>query len=300
MGRRVAAIDWAVFGQLSNSRVDFIGPYRLLKLIRAGHATHIWEAMDSLDHERVALKSLQSDYHSDKHEIAILRHEFSVGSTLDHPNVNPVKKFDTARNVPFVVMDYFPGLNLKQAIRQIADQVDECLTEIILQAGAGLEHLHERGWIHRDVKPDNFLMNEAGEVRLIDFAIGQKIKKKSGFGSLFAGKAPIMGTRSYMSPEQIRGEFIDQRADVYSFACVMFELAVGRPPFTGNTADDLLRKHLRNSPPAIASFNSKITPDFSKLVTKMMSKKPEKRPETMAEVLDAIKKMRVKIASKPS
>ena len=213
--------------------MDYIGPYRLLKLIRSGSRTHVWEAMNSADNQRVAIKSLQPDYRKDRQELTALKHEYEVGSSLDHANINRVFEFDVTRGVPYVVMDYFNAPNLKQSIRQFPDRVRENLVSIVEQAAAGLQHLHERGWIHRDIKPDNYLMDETCEVRLIDFAISQKIKKKSALGSLFGGKAPIVGTRSYMSPEQIKGEHLEPSSDIYSLGCVIFESLLSTRPVYG-------------------------------------------------------------------
>lgn len=274
--------------------MDHIGPYRLLKLIRAGSATHVWEAMNPADNKRLAIKSLQPDYCKDKNEIAGLKHEHAVGSTLDHPNVNPVFEYDMVRDVPFVVMNYFKAPNLKQSIRQFPELVAEFREQIIRQAAAGLHHLHEKGWVHRDVKPDNFLMNDKGEVRLIDFALGTKLKAKSKLGGMFGGKSKkIVGTRSYMSPEQIRGEHVGRQADLYGLACVIFELFAARPPFTGTNANDLLTKHLRAPIPALASVTEDVTPEFSRLVTKAMAKKAEKRHDTVADFLEELDSIRM-------
>ncbi len=279
--------------------MDHIGPYRLLKLIRAGGTTHVWEAMDPVEHQRVALKSLQPDYRNDKTEIASLRHEFAVGRTLHHPNVNSVRDFNIVRGIPFVVMDYFNAPNLKQSIRQNPEQIKENLESIVRQMAAGLDHLHEQGWLHRDIKPDNYLIGDQSDVRLIDFAICQKIKKKSALGALFGGKTKnIMGTRSYMSPEQIRGEHLDPYSDIYSLACVIFELCCGRAPFTGSTADELLTKHLRSAPPSIASINRDISPEFSRLVVSMMAKDPAQRPQSISEFLEQLDKIRMFTAAK--
>ena len=276
------------------SSVDHIGPYRLLKLIRAGAKTHVWEAMDPADNKRVALKALQPDHAGDKNEIATLRHEYTVGHTLEHKNVNSVREFHVSRNIPYVVMDYFAAPNLKQAIRQSPEQCREMFPQIMRQAAEGLGHVHEKGWIHRDIKPDNYLMDEKGEVRLIDFAIAIKVKKKpSGFGKMFASKSAIMGTRSYMSPEQIRGDHLDPSADIYSLGCVLFELLAGRPPYTGSTADELLKKHLRAPIPVLTSIDKTITASFSKLVTKMLAKKAEHRPQTIKSLLKEGDKTRV-------
>lgn len=270
---------------------DHIGPYRLLKLVRAGQTTHVWLAMNSIDHRRVALKALREEFRGDRNEISSLKHEYIVGKALDHANVIHIHDFFTVRDIPFLVMDYFNAPNLKQCIRQHPERIQQHAQGIITQGAAALGHMHQAGWIHRDVKPDNFLVNKEGIVKLIDFSIAQKIK--TGFGRLLTGKAAIQGTRSYMSPEQIRGEPVDARADIYGYACTVFEMLTGRPPFTGNNADDLLNRHLRAPVPSLASFNDRVTPDFARLLTRMMAKRAEERPATMEEVLAELGQVRI-------
>ena len=262
---------------------DYIGPYRILKLVRAGKATQIWEAMNPTDNKRVALKSLHGSYIDDKQEINHLRHEYTVGKDFNHPSVNRVYEFNIARGIPYVVMDFFNAPNLKQSLRQFPDRVQQHHRELLQQSVDGLGHMHEFGWVHRDVKPDNFLLSAEGELKLIDFAIASKAKKKGGFKFL-AKKVPVQGTRSYMSPEQIRGEQVDGRADVYSLGCVFYEIFAGRPPFTANSADELLTKHLRSPVPTLAAANEHVTSDFAKLVARMMSKKPDGRPASMGHL----------------
>jgi serine/threonine protein kinase len=260
---------------------DYIGPYRLLKLVRAGKATQIWEAMNPADNRRVALKSLHGAYIDDKNEINGLRHEYLVGRELEHEAVNRVYEFNIARGIPYVVMDFFNAPNLKQLFRQDPERVKKYRVPIIEQAADGLHHMHQVGWVHRDVKPDNLLLSDEGQLKLIDFAISQKIKKK-GWG-LLGKKNQVMGTRSYMAPEQIRGGSVDGRADVYGLGCVVFEIFSGRPPFTGNNPDDLLTKHLRAPIPSLSAFCDEITPEFSQLVARMMAKKVDARPESMGK-----------------
>jgi eukaryotic-like serine/threonine-protein kinase len=272
---------------------NYIGSYRLLKLVRAGASCQIWEAISEVDNRRCALKTLQEEHRSSKEEIALLRHEYTVGQSLHHPCVIEIYDFDVAKGVPYLALEYFESNNLKQWLRLVTDerQRRKQIPGILRQAAEGLEYLHRQGWVHRDVKPDNFLVNDAGQVKLIDFAIAERIKK--GFAKFLAGKSRIQGTRSYMSPEQIRGEHPDARGDVYSFGCMVFEVMCGRPPFTGGSPDELLQKHLKAPIPSILAGNSNVSPDFAALITRMMNKNREARPSSMQEFLDTLATTRI-------
>ena len=263
-----------------------IGSYRLLKLVRAGATCQIWEVLNELDNQRCALKSLQTEFQKDREQIALLKHEHTVGHDLDHPAVIEIYEYNVENGIPYVSLEYFESNNLKQAIRDSRDAGAAKLpfdhtnmASIIRQCADGLGYLHGKGWVHRDVKPDNFLVNDEGVVKLIDFAIAEKIKK--GFGRFLSGKSKVQGTRSYMSPEQIRGETLDARSDIYSFGCVVYEMHAGRPPFTGGNPDQLLQKHLKAPAPSLAAAYSEVSSDFSDLVSSMMAKKREQRPESV-------------------
>jgi serine/threonine protein kinase len=137
------------------------------------------------------------------------------------------------------------------------------------------------------VKPDNFLVNLEGEVKLIDFALA--VRQKKGLAKFFSRKSKIQGTRSYMSPEQIRGKALGIEADVYSFACTIFHLLAARPPYTGATSNDLLNKHLAAPIPLIEAYNRSVNPAFSQLLQLMMVKRPDKRLPDMNEFLRHLK-----------
>ena len=268
---------------------NYIGTYRRLKLMRQGKTCQIWETMGA-DNKRCILKVLRDEFRTDKVELAMLKHEYVVGSELEHPNCIEIYEYDVARGIPFTAIEYFRSLNLKQWIRE-PNSNREWLPSIIEQASRGIIHLHGKGWIHRDLKPDNLLVNDEGEVKLIDFAIAQKQKK--GLGRLFGGKNKVAGTRSYMSPEQIRAEPLDARSDIYSFGCLLFELCSGKLPFTGISSDDLLQRHLKSPVPSLTAFADDVNPTLAGLVERMMAKKREDRPETVEEFLHAFKKIRL-------
>jgi len=270
---------------------DFVGPYRLARLIRAGHSSMIWEAVKEKTGERFALKMLKTEVARDREELGYLKHELDVGKNLHHPNVIRVFELDAQAATPYLVLELFSALNLKQVLREGPDAIAYLAEKIISQASHGLHYLHEKGWVHCDIKPDNFLVDDDGNVKLIDFAIAQRPKRS--LLSFLGFKQPVKGTRSYMSPEQIRGEVPDARSDVYSFACVVFELLTGRPPYTGSSPTELLERHLRASVPSAIVYNHNVSRDCADYVRKMMNKKRESRPKSMWEVLQAFREFQI-------
>ncbi len=271
---------------------DFLGPYRLIRLIRAGSACEVWEAIHTKKDERFALKILRPNKRDDKAELAALKHEFQVGSTLTASNrIIKIFQYAIESDAPLLVMELFSELNMKQALRRGPDSLAFMLDKIIEQAAEGLFYLHDKGWIHRDIKPDNFLVSREGETKLIDFQIATK--KKTGLAKLFSSGGAVQGTRSYMSPEQIRGKHCDERADIYSFGCVLYEAVTAKPPYTGATPNELLTKHLRANIPSPLVINDNVTPEFAAMVRRMMAKDPEQRPSSMYKFLKEFKTIKL-------
>lgn len=266
---------------------DFLGPYRLTKYIRSGSSSQIWEAIrDKKD--RFVLKVLRSDFWGDKDEIALLKHEFDVGHSLTHPSIIRIHEFNVEGTIAFLVLDVFSVLNVKQAMRENHARTLVQFAKIAEQMATSLGHMHEKKWVHCDVKPDNFLLNDEGVVKLIDFTIARK--SATGMLSRMFGKQKVIrGTRSYMSPEQIRGQPLDGRADIYSLGCVYYELLSGKPPYTGNSPNDLLQKHLTAGIPSVVVQNDNVMPELAAMIRKMMAKKPEHRPTSMAEVVKELR-----------
>ena len=274
---------------------NFIGPFQLLRLIRAGSTTQVWEALRAAGKkDRIALKVLLQEDRKDKTEIEQLRHEANVGKELDHPNVIKIFSFHEDEGLPLVAMELSTAKNLKIELRESADLIKSHVSLIIRGCAKGLEHLHSKGWVHCDVKPDNFLVDDEANIKLIDFSIAVKAKKKkSGLAKLLSRKPKhSRGTRSYMSPEQIRKENTDARSDIYGFGCVVFELLAGRTPFTGNSPNDLLNKHLYSSPPSLEAV-SDASAEFSAIVRKMMAKEPDKRYDDMNQFIDAFERTEI-------
>jgi serine/threonine protein kinase len=269
---------------------DFLGPYRLAKFIRSGNACQIWEAIrDKTD--RFVLKILRPDHWGNKEETAYLKHEFDVAGGLDHPSIIRIHEFNTEGSVAYIVLDVFSVLNIKQAMRENLARVQWHSAKIAQQAALALGHMHEKGWVHCDVKPDNFLINDDGEIKLIDFTIARKAAKGM-LGRMFGKVKVIRGTRSYMSPEQIRGQPIDGRSDVYALGCVYYELLTGKPPYFGDSPNDLLQKHLTGGIPSAVVYNEDVTSEMNDLIRRMLSKKPEDRPQHMMDVLKDLKSLK--------
>lgn len=271
---------------------DFLGPYRLARLIRMGSTCQVWEAIETETQDRYALKVLRSELKDDRAELSYLKNEFEIAKKLNHPNVIKMHQVELSGETPYLVLELFSELNMKQAMRRGPESIAYMLGRVVEESLAGLFHMHSQGYIHCDIKPDNFLMSRDGEVKVIDFTISQKIKK--GFGKMFAGKNKnIQGTRSYMSPEQIRGKVMDERTDVYSFGCVLFEIVTGKPPFTGASPNELLQKHLSAPIPSPQVANDNVTNEFSAIIRQTMAKKVDDRPENMWDLMKAIKATRL-------
>ncbi|MEL6108226.1 MAG: serine/threonine-protein kinase [Planctomycetota bacterium] len=271
---------------------DFYGPYRLTRLIRSGSSSEVWEAVEEHEQKRYALKILKLSLAKDRSEVGLLKHEYNVGLDLQNsPRIIKIIEYKVANDRPYLVLQLFSELNIKQALRRGPDSLAFMLRKIIEQAGEGLYYMHTRGWLHLDIKPDNFLVSRDGETKLIDFTISEK--KKKGLGKLFHRTSLARGTRSYMAPEQIRRKVCDERTDVYAFGCVLFEMATGKPPYTGDTPNDLLNKHLNASIPSPIAFNNNVTKDFANLTKRMMAKSPAARPQSMWDFLKDFRSMEV-------
>jgi serine/threonine protein kinase len=272
---------------------DFIGPFQLLRLVRAGTTTQVWEAVRTGQKERVALKVLTSAFRSDKGEIAQLKHEADIGKELDHRNVIKIFDYHDDAGIPLIAMELFHARNLKISMREQPEKMMPMLSPIIRRCAKGLREMHQKGWVHCDVKPDNFLADDEGQLKLIDFSIGEKIKKKGGLGKLFGGRSKTAkGTRSYMAPEQIRRKNPDARTDIYGLGCMIFELMSGKTPFTGNTPDELLNRHLTATIPSLESC-SDASADFAGVVKRMLAKKPDQRYQSMEEFLGVLKRCQI-------
>jgi len=269
-----------------------IDTYRLLKLMMTGQTSQVWESTELSSGRHFAIKMLLPEHASSAMQRHYLFHEYQVGKQVTHPKI--IKMLDLRRDPvhPYVIMEFFPSTNLKLRLMHRDPFVRDNFKEIIEQTATALAYMHSKGWVHRDVKPDNILVASSGEVRLIDFALAQRIRKrkKNLFGRMKKG-GRAQGTRSYMSPEQIRAEALDARADVYSLGITLYELLTYRPPFRAASAQDLLVKQLFEEPASPIQYNPDVAPEMADLVMKMLEKKPEDRPPDMEAFLMQFRKI---------
>lgn len=276
---------------VSTAGHGFAGPYRLMNLINTGQTSQVWQAYHDATRKYVAVKTLQSDFARDKEQIHYLKWELNVASKIDHERICKVYEFGRERGVPYLAMEWFGAPNLKIWIRRGHDAIRPIAQNVAIQATEAVAELSRHGWVHRDIKPENFLVNDEGQVKLIDFGLVQRAKK--GWRRVFARKSKVQGTRSYMSPEQIRGKPLDERADLYSLACTLFELFAGRPPYTGLSANDLLMQHIRGSIPSLKARNSEVTLEFCEILHVAMAKNAERRQSTVEEFLKHLRAVKI-------
>jgi serine/threonine protein kinase len=266
----------------------FVGNYRMYHLIRGGAIYEIWAVRPMSETTVYAMKWLPPGAKYTSEHINGLRHEYSVGASLEHRSIIKTYEYNKTNNGAYLLLELFKVPNLKQQVISGGyKKIQHRARDILVEAAAGLAFMHEKGWVHRDIKPDNFLVGDDSHVKLIDFNLARK--PAGGLSKLFGMKITVQGTHSYMAPEQIRGQQVDPRADIYSFGCMVYEVLAGKLPFTASSPNDLLQRHLSSKPPDLTVVDKNITPDFAKYVQLLMAKDPAARPSNMKDVMMEIK-----------
>jgi serine/threonine protein kinase len=273
---------------------EVIGNYKLLNCIVTGQSSQVWEVVEVSSHRHFAMKLLLPEKAKDPESKRLLYHEARVGKKLAHPNVIRIVHVGQDKKNHYFCMEFFPAGSLKMRLmRKQHEFIKERAHNIFKQAATGLAYINASGWVHRDVKPDNMLVNSAGELRIIDFALAQPIEQNTFFSRLFRRKGKVQGTRSYMSPEQIRGTPLDGRADVYSFGACAYEIVTGRPPFRGSSPQEILVKHITEKATTPQFYNPDVTDEFAQLLLRCLAKKPVDRPQSFHEVLKTLNACRI-------
>ena len=275
------------------SPVTYIGPYRLNRIVYTGQVSQTWNAYDSANRRPVAIKVLFQEAAADKKQVNFVKWEYNVGKDLSDERV--IKFYELGRYgaAPYIAMEWFDALNIKQYMKSVGYE-EYCvhLNEMLIQMAESLAYFHNAGWVHCDVKPDNFLFSPEKGTKLIDFALAHKIKGNF-LAKLFGFKSQPQGTASYMSPEQIRGQVLDGRSDIYSLGCTYFEILSCRSIFTGGNINELLQKHISATPPYITARNKNVTPEFNDLLFQMLKKNPKDRPASMTDILSTLRNIKI-------
>jgi eukaryotic-like serine/threonine-protein kinase len=262
-----------------------IDEYTLLNHIATGSSTQVWEAIEKGGGDKHwALKLMLPEALKESEQRGVLKHEAKLAERFDHPNLIPAKKLVMTKKRAYIVMDYFKAPNLKMQLAADGVSLQIRVTRLFEQLCQALGYLHDQGWVHRDVKPDNILFNKASELRLIDFSLttraGGVVSKLMGS----KGKV-IQGTRTYISPETILKAPPSPQSDIYSLGITLFEVLTGEPPFRGTSPDDLLKKHLTSHAPPPSAINDNVTPEMDRFVLKMLAKKVKDRHKNTRELL---------------
>jgi eukaryotic-like serine/threonine-protein kinase len=255
------------------------GRYELVELIGRGGMSSVWRSHDRLLDRTIAIKVLHEQFTRDEEYVERFRREARSVAQLSHPNIVTVIDRGEDEGRQYIVFEYVEGENRKQLIeRSGALPVREALL-IALQMARALGFAHERGLIHRDVKPQNVLLNEDGQPKVTDFGIARSVDVE---GVTITGT--VLGTSEYIAPEQARGQRVDALTDVYSLGVVLYELLTGRVPFQGENFVAIALRHVNEPAPSVLELRPDCPPRVDMAVERALAKRPDDRFGSMSEL----------------
>ncbi len=270
-----------------------IGHYRILEKLGSGGMGIVYKAEDTLDHRLVAVKFLSEEMAADPEALERFKREARAAAMLNHPNICKVLEVGEHEGRPFLVMPLVEGLNLKQRIALQPFSVEEML-RLASQMAEALDAAHARGIVHRDIKPGNIIITAAGEAIVLDFGLAKRVAARhgletasglsSGWGKTLTSTGMPMGTIEYMSPEQVRGEELDQRTDLFSLGLVYYEMATQRRAFEGPTPGVILEAILNRTPSLPSTLNPGLPAQFDAIIVKLLDKDREMRYQTALDL----------------
>lgn len=264
-----------------------LGQYQIIKKIAIGGMATVYKARQASVNRFVAIKVLPTQFAGDRNFVKRFRHEAQAIAALEHVHILPLHDFGTEDGYTYMVMRYITGGTLANYMGKPISY--ERIVKIISDIAGALDYAHQRGVIHRDVKPSNILIDEQGEALLTDFGIAKIAKGANATRLTKTGL--VLGTPEYIAPEQAENEEIDGRSDIYSLGVVMYELLTGRPPYQAHTPLAIVMMHVNDTlPPAPRSINPDIPEALESIAMKAMAKDPKKRFQTGKKMADALKK----------
>ena len=285
-----------------------LGQYRLLDELGRGGMGRVYKALHTIMGRVVAIKVISPELVKDPVAVEWFRREVRASTHLVHPNIVMAYDANEAEGLHFLVMEYVEGVTLDSLVKQSGPLPVEHACALMRQAALGLQHAHEKGMVHRDIKPGNLLIPRPTSdqppdvlVKIVDFGLARLQNKSSNETIQLRPQAGVLGTPDFISPEQSRDiHATDIRSDLYSLGCTFYYALAGRVPFSGETAVEKLIKHLMERPEPLEKVRPEVPSAVAALVSKLMAKDPEKRYQTPAELareLDAWATERPKVVS---
>jgi serine/threonine protein kinase len=268
------------------------GRYEVEDLVGTGGMSSVYRARDNVLERQVALKILHDHFSSDPEYVERFRREARAIARLNHPNIVTVIDRGELGRHQFIVFEHVAGENLKDVVRRRgALPVDEAVA-VTMQIARGLAFAHEHGVVHRDVKPQNVLIDENGTAKVTDFGIARSIDPGEGLTET----GTVLGTSGYIAPEQASGRRVDSRSDQYSLGVVLYELLTGEPPYSGDNVMAVAMKHLHEPVPRVRERRRDVPASVEAIVSRAMAKQPENRFPTTDDMVAALEAARDGIA----
>jgi serine/threonine protein kinase len=278
--------------------------YRVISLIGAGGMGEVYQAEDTRLGRRIALKLLPPECTRDDDRVRRFKQEARAASALNHPNIITIFDIGETDGIHFIATEFIDGQTLRQRLNEAPLTLSETL-DVMAQITGALIAAHEAGIIHRDLKPENIMLRRDGYVKVLDFGLAklsgsrknQARPSEQSEQELPTSTAPgiVLGTLCYMSPEQIQGEQVDARSDLFSLGAVLYEIVAGRNPFAAETHAAVLAAALNRKPPPLAQYAGKIPAELERLVAKLLMKDRSRRFQSARELLAELKNLKLEL-----
>ncbi|MEE2769448.1 MAG: Stk1 family PASTA domain-containing Ser/Thr kinase [Actinomycetota bacterium] len=265
----------------------FNGRYELHRQLARGGMAEVFLARDLLLDRPVAVKVLFDEFSNDPSFVERFRREAQRAANLNHPNIVSVYDWGEERGTYFIVMEYVEGRSLAEIIRTGGPLHPDRAAEVASEVAAALGFAHRNGIVHRDVKPGNVLVAPSGLVKVADFGIARALV---GPQNEFTRPGTVMGTATYLSPEQAQGREVDTRSDLYALGVVLYEMLLGRPPFRGDTPVAVAYQHVENSPPSLRGAGASVADSLEAITMKLLAKNPVNRYPTAEDVRNDLRR----------